>query len=102
MTDQAERFLLAAANDFEGMTVAEIKAQLASVVPQVIQYGNAICRAEKRIDDADKRTELFCAQVTKEHADTADALKQLLTILTELVQTLKNDRQTQGIDTGSA
>ena len=50
MTDQAERFLLAAANDFEGMTVAEIKAQLASVVPQVIQYGNAICRAEKRID----------------------------------------------------
>ena len=50
MTDQAERFLLAAANDFEGMTVAEIKAQLASVVPQVIQYGNAICRAERRID----------------------------------------------------
>lgn len=51
-------------------------------------------RAEKRIDDSERRTEVFSAQVTKEHAEAADALKQLLTILTELVKTLKNDQAT--------
>lgn len=70
-------------------TQAKTTADLSATM---LLLSEAQARAEKRIDDSDRRTEAFCAQVTREHSEAADALKQLLTILTELVQTLKNDR----------
>lgn len=59
----------------------------------MLLLSQAQARTDKRLDDADARDNKFCAQVSREHAEAADTLKQLLGILTELVQTLKNERE---------
>lgn len=80
-------------------TQAKTTADLSETM---LLLSQAQARAETRINDADKRTEVFCAQVTKEHAEAANALRQLLTILSDLVQTLKNERAPPNMSGGSS
>jgi hypothetical protein len=67
----------------QALTTADLSATM-------LLLSQAQSRSEKRINDQEETTRLFRDQVTKEHTQAADALQQLLTILTELVQALKN------------
>jgi hypothetical protein len=71
-------------------TQAKTTADLSQTM---LLLSQAQARTDKRLDDSDVKTAKFCEQVGREHAEAADTLKQLLTILTELVQTLKNERE---------
>jgi len=70
-------------------TQAKTTADLSKTM---LVLSQAQVKADKRIDDQDKEDTEFRNQVTREHTEAANALKQLLAILTDLVQALKNDR----------
>jgi hypothetical protein len=58
----------------------------------MLMLSESQARAEQRITEQDAKTEAFYTQVTREHTEAATTLKQLLAILTELVESIKNDR----------
>jgi len=70
-------------------TQAKTTADLSKTM---LLLSQAQAKADKRIDDQDADNKEFRMQVTREHTEAADVLKQLLAVLTDLVQALKNDR----------
>jgi cytoskeletal protein RodZ len=70
-------------------TQAKTTADLSKTM---LLLSQAQAKADKRIDDQDKANFEFRNQVTREHTEAANTLRQLLTILTELVESIKNDR----------
>ena len=80
-------------------TQAKTTADLSKTM---LLLSQAQTRSEKRIDDESQKTEEFRTQVTREHTEAAKALQDLLTILNDLVQALKNDRTPPDPSTGGA
>jgi hypothetical protein len=80
-------------------TQAKTTADLSKTM---LLLSQAQTRSEKRIDDEAQKTDAFRTQVTREHTEAAKALQDLLTILNDLVQALKNDRTPPGPSTGGA
>ena len=52
-------------------------------------------RSERRINEAKEETSAFRTQVTREHTEAANALRELLVVLTDLVKTMKTGKNYQ-------
>jgi hypothetical protein len=70
-------------------TQAKTTADLSATM---LLLSTAQANADKRDTEKNEQDQEFRDQVTREHTEAALALQKLLGILTELVQTLKNDR----------